>query len=216
MVHWLELSVQTRRYVLVDAPPKPRCIILGFHGYAERPAHCLEGLRKAGVVGALLVGPMGPHQFYNRDGKVVTSWMTKFHREHHIEQILEFTRLALDQVEAQYGELPLFVFGFSQGASTAYRVATLAELSARRVFALAGDLPPEVVEALPELPPVAITILHGSDDLRVPAAPLEADFRRLQELAWPVEYLEYPGGHDYDEAAMALVGRRIEGDLASI
>lgn len=214
MVHWLELDQQTRAYVLVDAPATPRCVILGFHGYAERPAHCLEGLRKAGVEGALLVGPMGQHQFYNREGKVVASWMTKFHREQQVEQILRFVQDILTRIEDQYGALPLFVFGFSQGASTAYRAACLGGRAVRRIFALAGDIPPEVAERLPRLEPVPTTILHGRQDQLVPAAPLEADFRRLEGLSWPVEYREFAGGHEYSEEAMALVGSRIERDLA--
>ncbi len=216
MVHWLELQQQTRAYVLVDAPETPRCVILGFHGYAERPAHCLEGLRKAELDSALLVAPMGQHQFYNREGKVVASWMTKFNREHQVAQILEFARSTLDQIAQQHGELPLYVFGFSQGASTAYRVAALSGRPVRHVFSLSGDLPPEVVEGLPDFPPVAVCILRGDADNVASAEAMQADRARLQAAGWPGEYREFEGGHGYETAAMRLVGDRIRRDLASI
>ena len=61
VVRWRTHTLPIRSYVLVDRPPEPRCLVLGFHGYGERPAHCLEGLRGTGLEDALLVGPMGQH-----------------------------------------------------------------------------------------------------------------------------------------------------------
>lgn len=216
MVHWLEIPQTTRAYVLVDAPAEPVCMILGFHGYAERPAHCLEGLRRAGIDDALLVGPMAQHHFYNREGKVVASWMTKFHREHQVEQILSYATGLVDQLRDAYGELPLYVFGFSQGASTAYRVGALGGLDVRRIFALAGDMPPELVESLDRVEPRPVSILLGKADRRADGATLEADRDRLEAAGWPAELLVVAGGHEYAPEAMRMLGRRIREDLLSM
>jgi predicted esterase len=216
MVHWLEFPTQTQTYTLVDAPADPRCIILGFHGYGERPAHCLEGLRKAGVEGALLVGPMGQHHFYDRKGKVVASWMTRFGREIQSEQILEYAHELLRRLKSSHGELPLYIFGFSQGASTAYRVASLPSSRPRRLFILAGDCPPDFRARLSLQVKFGVTILWGSGDTTVHLPALKADEEFLRGLGWPVELLVLAGEHDYFDEAMKVVGERIEADLAAV
>ncbi len=214
MVHWLEFPLTTAAFTLVDAPEQPRCLILGFHGYGERPAHCLEGLRKAEVNRALLVGPMGQHQFYNRKGKVVASWMTRFRREVQAEQISSYARELLSRLKSSYGELPLYLFGFSQGASTAYRVACLPGLRPRGLFILAGDCPPDFRSRLTSQAPFPVTILWGESDRTVHLPALRADEEFLRKASWPVELLVLPGDHSYFDAAMKAMGERIEADLA--
>ena len=213
MSHWLELSVKTRAYALVEAPPKPRCLLLGFHGYAQRPDDCMDGLRLAELDDALLVAPMGQHHFYSRSGRVVASWMTKFHREHQVEQIIGLAQAVVEQLEGQHGKLPIYCMGFSQGASVAYRVGVMAGLGVARIFPLAGDIPPELVGCLSDWPPVPVTLLHGEGDEQVSGPLLEADLARLVEAGWSAEMLGFAGGHDYLPEAMKAMGARISAEL---
>jgi predicted esterase len=215
MPDWAEFTLPTRAYALVERPSRPRCLLIGFHGYAEDPSLCLEGLRRAGIQGAILAAPMGQHHFYNRAGEVVASWMTSFRREDQVEQILSYARELIEGLDPDEGGLPLYLMGFSQGAATAYRVAALGGLKVERLFILAGDMPPEVRGALETGPPVATTLLWGEEDRRVPRKPLDADLARLNAAGWPCEMLTLEGGHDYFPAAMELMGRRIEADLVA-
>jgi len=177
--------------------------LLVFHGYAESPAKPLDALFSAGLGERLLVAPMAPHHFYNRDGDVVASWMTRHRRELRIEELLEHARAVWDGVLERYGTPKLDVFGFSQGAAHAYRVALLADLPVESCFVLGGDLPPELRERSAGEKDPHFVLLSGDGDDRVGPERMELDARKLGERGYNVELRAFPGGHDYVPAALA-------------
>jgi predicted esterase len=209
----LVLELTARAYVLLEKDDRVDAILVGFHGYGESPERTMEALRQVDVPNLLRVAPMGQHHFYDRHGNVVASWMTRFERDHQIEQQLGYVSSLHEALRARYPGVPLFVLGFSQGTAIAYRAAVLAGLTAGRIFCLAGDMPPEVRRVLGTKPPVPVTLLWGKQDRVVDPSAMEADLHDLVDHGWPAELHVVPGGHEYAIGALQVIAHHIRESL---
>lgn len=185
-------------------------MIVGFHGYAEAvDTHMarLEAIPE--LSGWTIVCIQGLHQFYNRRGDVVSSWMTSQDREAAIDDNLRYVRSVITEAIHQNGEPQALVYqGYSQGVAMAWRAALL---GARRVDGLAvfgGDVPPEFgVRPLTQCPPVLLG--RGRDDTQYTAAQFRADLDMLAGRYVAVEPYEVPGGHNWTVAAGREIGHFI-------
>ena len=146
------------------------------------------------------------HPFYvSRTGMIVASWMTSLDRELAIDDNRAYVR----SVVAQFPAARQLVFlGFSQGAAMAYRAA--AGSNAAGLIALGGDVPPEVVESRPNLPPVLIG--RGIREEWYTDEKLQKDLRFLREVT-TVSLCVYDGGHEWTsefrEAAGEFLTRQL-------
>jgi len=185
-------------------------MIVGFHGYAEAVDTHMARLEVIPELsGWTIVCIQGLHQFYNRRGEVVSSWMTSQDREAAIDDNLRYVRSVITEAIHQNGEPQALVYqGYSQGVSMAWRAALL---GARRVDGLAvfgGDVPPEFgVRPLTQCPPVLLG--RGRDDTQYTAAQFRADLDMLAGRYVAVEPYEVPGGHNWTVAAGREIGHFI-------
>ena len=177
------------RYLVRDGPPER--LLVGFHGYGETAdAHIAELRQIPGIERWTAVAVQALHPFYvSRTGMIVASWMTGLDRELAIEDNRAYVR----SVVAQFPPPRQLVFlGFSQGAAMAYRAA--AGSNATGVIALGGDVPPEVIEARPKLPPVLIG--RGIREEWYTDEKLQKDLRFLREVT-SVSTCVFDGGHEW-------------------
>ena len=210
---WGQVDLPGRLYFRRSRPEKPRARLLALHGYAENPTRILAALARPALGRIEVVAPLGPHQFYNRAGEVVGSWMTRFRREDQIDALLRGLERVVAAIDGADGPLPWFAFGFSQGAATAHRLRVLSDLPLNRVFALAGDMPPEVRANLASRDPRRLDIHWGESDDRVAPAVLQGDVEAYQAAGWPVSGWGWPGGHDYLPGAVDAIAQQILADL---
>ena len=103
----------------------------------------------------IVVAPQAPSQFYFRyepKRLVGFSWLTMFEKENSINDFIGNMRLVLDRVPEQhpYNRDRVFVLGFSQGVSMAYRFAVRGGVHPAGVIACCADLPPDVAQVLPD------------------------------------------------------------------
>jgi predicted esterase len=177
------------RYLVRDGPPER--LVVGFHGYGEAAeAHMAELRQIPGIDRWTIAAVQALHPFYaGRTGMIVASWMTSLDRELAIED----NRAYVASVVAQFPPPRQLVFlGFSQGAAMAYRAA--AGSNAAGVIALGADVPPEIFEARPKLPPVLIG--RGIREEWYTDEKLQQDLRFLRE-ATTVDTCVYDGGHEW-------------------
>jgi predicted esterase len=186
------------RYLVRDGPPER--LLVGFHGYGETAeAHMAELRQIPGIDRWTAVAVQALHPFYmNRTGMIVASWMTSLDRELAIED----NRAYVHSVVAQFPPPRQLVFlGFSQGAAMAYRAA--AGSNATGVIALGGDVPPEVVESHPKLPPVLIG--RGIREEWYTDEKLQKDLRFLREVT-AVSTCVFDGAHEWTDEFREAAG----------
>lgn len=184
-------------YVFESAPGHPtRPLLAGFHGYGELAEQQFE--RLASVRGSSmwdLVSIQALHRFYHRDGvRTGASWMTRDERDVTIADNVQYVDRVLAELANEQGTPTALVFaGFSQGASMAYRAATLGCTPAG-VIACGGDIPPELTDQ--QLSRIR-AVLIGScvDDHYYTEQRREADAVRLRRAGVPLTVTTFDGGH---------------------
>lgn len=186
------------RYLVRQGPPER--LLVGFHGYGETAdVHMAQLQQIPGIERWTAVAVQALHPFYlNRTGAIVASWMTRLDRELAIEDNRAYVRAIVDQFPPPR---QLVFIGFSQGVAMAYRAA--AGSSAAGVVALGGDVPPELFDGTPSLPPVLIG--RGTREDWYTAEKLEKDLRLLSAVT-SVSTSVYDGGHEWTEAFRSAAG----------
>jgi len=173
-------------------------LLVGCHGYAETAARHLEKLRRIpGRERWLLCAVQGLHRFYHpRSGEVLASWMTKEDRELAIDDNVRYLQAVVGELRRERGSIRRMVFaGFSQGVAMAYRAATRCGFPCHGLLALAGDVPPDVAEGVPAMPPVLLG--RGRDDAWYTEQKMSQDLQALRRLGADVTECVFDGGHDW-------------------
>ena len=186
------------RYLVRQGPPER--LLIGFHGYGETAEVHMAQLRQIpGIERWTAVAVQALHPFYlNRTGAIVASWMTSLDRELAIDDNRAYVRAIVDQFPPPR---QLVFLGFSQGVAMAYRAA--AGSSAAGVVALGGDVPPELFEGTPALPPVLIG--RGTSEDWYTAEKFEKDLKLLSAVT-AVNTCVYDGGHEWTDAFRSAAG----------
>ena len=209
-IHTIEARTHGR--YLVDRPDGdgPFPVLVGFHGYSEGAERMLEELRRIrGERRWILVSIQALNRFYSRASTVVAGWMTREDRELAIDDNLRYVRSVVARVRETYPVSNQLVYaGFSQGVAMAYRAAAfVANGEVPRpggVILLAGDVPPDVLPVLPQLP--AVLLGWGTEDhwYTEPKAAVDAEHFRAAGVA-PQTHI-FSGGHVWDESFVVRAG----------
>jgi predicted esterase len=219
-MHIHTIEARTHGRYLVDRPAGdgPFPMLVGFHGYAEGAERMLDEL--VGVRGDadwLVVSIQALNRFYSRASTVVANWMTREDRELAIADNLEYVTSAVAAVRAAYPVTETIVYsGFSQGVAMAYRAAAFVNgrgvPAPRGAILLAGDIPPDVLPRLSQLPPLLIG--RGRSDEWYTEPKAAVDRERFRAAGVAPAWHEFDGGHVWDpsfvaqaQAFLAQVGR---------
>ncbi len=186
------------RYLVRQGPPER--LLIGFHGYGETAeVHMAQLQQIPGIERWTAVAVQALHPFYlNRSGAIVASWMTSLDRELAIDDNRAYVRSIVEQFPPPR---QLVFVGFSQGVAMAYRAA--AGASASGIVALGGDVPPELFERTPSLPPVLIG--RGVREDWYTAEKLEKDFKLLSAVT-TVSTCVFDGGHEWTDEFRVAAG----------
>src|SRR5258707_723197 len=86
-----QIAPPVHGHYLLEMPPQPAGCLVGFHGYGETAERNLAEIRRIpGAAGWALCAVQALHPFYNRQGEVIASWMTRFNREQAIADTIGF------------------------------------------------------------------------------------------------------------------------------
>ncbi|HZF07793.1 MAG TPA: phospholipase [Thermoanaerobaculia bacterium] len=200
-----QIATLTHGTYLVQLPerrekPADTPLLVGFHGYGENAAVHLQELSSIpGASRFLLCAVQALHPFYNKNGEVVASWMTRHDRERAIEDNVRYVAAVVARLKREEGAGERLVFaGFSQGSAMAYRAAAGSGHACRGVIVLGGDLPPELeARELAGFPPVLLG--RGTREQWYDEAKMAHDVEALREKRIDVRPLVYPGGHEWTD-----------------
>jgi predicted esterase len=203
-----QIATAVHGHYLLEVPPEPAGCLVGFHGYGETAGRHLAELRRIpGAAGWALCAVQALHPFYNRQGEVIASWMTRFNREQAIADNVGYVAKVVDELRRELPAASCLVYlGFSQGAAMAYRAAVASGHPCRGIIVLGGDVPPELAECdLTGFPPVLLG--RGSSEEWYDAAKMEHDVELLRGKGVDIHPLIFDGGHEWTDQFRAAVGR---------
>ena len=213
-----QLTIETTAYYCVQ-PPKdihaasPKTLI-ALHGFGQKCKGFVRNFAPLRDRNILVVAPQGPHQFYMQlePKKVGFNWLTIYEKENSIRDFAGYMGRLLDALASEHGRINdnVYLLGFSQGVSMAYRLAVSGTVPVRGLVACCADLPADVAERLPSITRFPVLLAHAEDDPLVPVSKAAEAESVLQAHNFPVNRLRYTGGHLIPEDVMTRIGEWIE------
>jgi predicted esterase len=212
-IHNGKMQISHTVYYTVHAPegngPHPVLIVL--HGFGQRADEFIKVFETLSSRGILVAAPQAPHHFYPQFPRreVGFSWLTRYERDQSIADFIGYMRQFVDLLRREHAAdlTRLYVLGFSQGVSMAYRFWVHGAAPLRGVIACSSDLPPDVADRLGTAPPAKILLVHGRDDRIMPATKSHEAEATLRAHAIPVELIEFDGGHYVPSLAVERIAR---------
>jgi len=196
-----KIQISHTVYYSVQVPEQrgPHPLLIVLHGFGQVARQFITVFEPLARKGILVAAPQGAHQFYTdlKKGQVGFSWLTRYERDQSIVDFVgymeQFYKLLQERFEVDSQRV--FMLGFSQGVSMAYRTWAHSSLPVRGVVACGGDLPPDIVAQLDSLPPIQILLVHGSRDEDVSPEKAEEAREHLTASGLQPELFDFEGGH---------------------
>lgn len=190
---------KTARVRVLHPEGRPKATVLALHGYGQLVEFFIRkftGLKDAQYK---VIAPEGFHRFYQQghSGRVGASWMT---REARLQDISDYEKY-LDQVVKTFAEpdIPLLVFGFSQGVATACRWVSHTSFPVKGLITWAGTFPPDVnwnVNA-EKLNRMIFHAFFGDNDEFISLDKAKELILELDSMGVQVDSTTYQGPHDF-------------------
>ncbi len=210
-----KMPIEHTVYYATSAPEAdtPAPVLLVLHGFGQVAAEFIKIFEPLVQRGVLVAAPQAPHQFYKSlaDRTVGFSWLTRYERDQSIRDFAAYMEkfYALLQREYRIDAQRVFVLGFSQGVSMAYRMWAHSAMPLSGMIACGGDLPPDVGERLSALPSLRVLLVHGRRDQIVPLQKAHEAQTQLSAAGFPVELFEFEGEHLIPPEAMSAIAKLV-------
>lgn len=196
------VAVEAVGYHLAERAPEAAGrrapLLLGLHGYAQSADMFLPIMRKLAPPDFAAAAAQGFNQIWDPSSRKISfSWLTAYEKQDSIDRNNRFLAGVIDDLAADGTADPgaVFLLGFSQGASVAYRFAQRFPSRVRGIISACADLPPDVEADLAPLRQTPIFITYGLQDRIVAEAkPLHA-IDALRTGGLEVEVASFDRGH---------------------
>lgn len=199
---------------IVKSDQLSKGIILGLHGYAQMATNLVKHLELLAGEELDYCSLQAPHIFTTPNNTYVSTWMNRLNRDQHVNyQIQYFNDLNRQLNQNEYNDVTKIGFGFSQGASSLYRMVFLSQLEIKLAIMYAGDIPPEIKELGQnkiDLIKTKFILIHGQKDNVMSKDKIREDYEWLVSRNFKVEVIEYEGNHNIEPKVLGSISSHIK------
>ena len=213
-----KMQISHTVYYSVQVPEQrgPHPLLIVLHGFGQVAGQFIKVFEPLARKGILVAAPQGAHQLYTnlKERRVGFSWLTKYERDQSVSDFVAYMEQFYKLLEetCEVDSQRVFMLGFSQGVSMAYRTWAHSSLPVRGVIACGGDLPPDIVEQLEGLPLIQILLVHGRQDKEVSPEKAQEALKHLRARGLKPELFDFEEGHVVPSVALSRVERMILGE----
>lgn len=181
------------------------------HGFGQLAARFISSFAPAASASRLVVAPEALSRYYtdHTSRKVGATWMTSEDRLAEIGDYVQYLDLVIDRLLARPGGPPrrLEVHGFSQGAATASRWASMGRHQAARLVLWGGGVPPDLDLGRygARLNAADLTIVIGDGDEFISEEAVQDQVTRLEEAGIAHRLIRFRGGHTIPQPVLAAL-----------
>ena len=191
------LTIQRKAHYYIQVPNKKIItVLIVLHGYGQKAEDFIHEFKKLKSSNILVIAPEAISKFYNKKGEAVANWMTSHERIDEIEDYCNYLNQLLEIIKEDYKFDKLYVLGFSQGVSTAFRWISTMNNNSVAFYACAGTVPPELKAVDFEGKEIVVNYYYGDNDrlLNLEKAVLQID--KINELGLTVHATKFNGKHE--------------------
>lgn len=213
--HSITIPFQARYYRSREITPSTKQIWIVLHGYGQLAQYFIRKFASLEKKEICVIAPEGLSRFYleelqstgRKNNRVGATWMTKEDRLTDIKNYLTY----LDDVfktEVGPSQIPVTVFGFSQGCATASRWILSRNIRFERLILWAGVFPPDMDFQMGGeiLKNKKVQIVYGTKDQFLTESRMDEMHALIRKLNVSVEEISFDGGHDIDEETLVRIG----------
>lgn len=174
-------------------------LLLALHGWGQNAPRFLRDFATLRGHNILVCAPQAPNQFYldMATKKVGFHWLTVYEKAQGIADTNSFLQCLLERLKEThpFDHRRIYLMGFSQGVSMAWRFAVSGLVAPVGFIHVAADLPPDVEERLPNCTPFPVLLARGREDSLIPESLMSAAKEALARNHYPCDEFDYDAGH---------------------
>ena len=201
----------TGRYRVLGSPgPEIKHVWFICHGHGHLAEFFIKQFNCLNDGQHLIVAPEGLSKYYLKgfSGRVGATWMTKEDRLNDIDNYLRYLSTVYSTVKEQLNpEVKVTLFGFSQGAATISRFASLTQVPFDRLVLWAGIFPPDLppLQSVERLKDKRVYWVYGTKDPFLTQGIMEEQGKIAGQIKVTPEVLSFEGEHElYDELLIKI------------
>lgn len=212
MQHYIHINYKARYFTYGNLSDTTKNIWIVCHGYGQLAEYFLRKFHILNPEENFVIVPEGLHRFYlnGHSGRVGASWMTKEDRLTDIENYIQF----LDSVyfeNVKTTKAKIILLGFSQGAATASRWATMGKSKIDKLILWAGIFPPDLpfencFYKINELNPLLVI---GNNDEFISKEEMQEKIKWLDSEKINYQLHTFEGKHDIDGNALLEISKKL-------
>ena len=211
--HHISVTRTARYYTLGEISRGVAEVWFVCHGYGQLAGRFIRQFVALDDGTRLIVAPEALARFYlgevtgpSADRKIGASWMTREDRLSEIDDYVRYLDALFQEVlrRLEPRASRVTALGFSQGAATVSRWASLGKSRVDRLVLWGGEVPPDpdLATVADRLRAVRLTLVYGRQDEYFTSKVIAATEARLREQAIPYEVVVFDGGHELNETAL--------------
>ena len=206
-----KLQISHTVYYSVQVPdgkgPHPLLIVL--HGWGQVAGQFVKVFEPLTKKGILVAAPQAAHHFYTQmeERRVGFSWLTRYQRDQSVSDFVAYMEQFYNMLQETFevDTERVFILGFSQGVSMAYRTWAHSSLPLQGLIACGGDLPSDILEQLDSLSPIQILLVHGRRDETVSPDAARQAREHFTAAGLRPELVECEAGHVGPSSALGTI-----------
>lgn len=193
--------VETAAYYRAERAPEGSGrapILIGLHGYGQTAEGFLGVMRKLAPPDFAAAAGQGVNQIWDPATKQIAfSWLTSFEKQDSIDRNNRYLETMIDELAADGVADPsaVFILGFSQGSSVAFRFAQRHPRRVRGLISACADLPPDVEADLAPLRDIPVMVAYGLQDRIIPQGKSIHAADALRSFGIDTEVVTFDRGH---------------------
>lgn len=183
------------------------------HGHGQLAKYFIRKFKSIADPKRLIIAPEGLFRYYLQGftGRVGATWMTKEDRVSDINNYINYLTAVYHEVRSQLkNDVKITFLGFSQGAATISRLATMTDLDFDRLVLWAGIFPPD-------LPPLKSTdrlsnkqcfLVYGLEDEFLTEGRIREQESIASQIKVTPESISFEGKHELSDLTLLEIASK--------
>lgn len=214
----IQIPLDIHYHTLGKLTEKTQFVWIACHGYGQLSEFFIKHFECLDQERNFIIAPQGISTFYLKSftGRVGATWMTNYERETAIDNYLRMLTGIYEKETARHSTpIKTVLFGFSQGAATVGRLATLTKQPFDALVLWGGRFPHDVNGALAKerLADKAFSMYLGTQDKLIDAQKQEEQKKWLDTNGLNPEIVVYEGEHKLYPRPLTELANSLETQL---